>query len=47
MLDELATIVETTTVGRLTVPRGLAGLTSAEQLLRMLLDGDGQCGNPA
>lgn len=45
MLDQLATIVETTTVGRLAVPRGLAGLASAEQLLRTLV-GPGESGGP-
>jgi hypothetical protein len=45
MLDQLATIVETTTVGRLAVPRGLAGLASAERLLRTLV-GPGESGGP-
>jgi hypothetical protein len=36
-LDELASIVETTTVGRLLVPRGLDGLASAEKMIRALV----------
>ena len=32
-VDDLGSIVDTTTVGRLTVPRGLAGLSAAERLL--------------
>jgi hypothetical protein len=41
VIDGLAGVVERTTVGRLRVPRGLAGLAGAEQILRQLLDGDG------
>lgn len=39
VLDRLASIVETSAVGRLTVPRGLEGLTAAERLLRAVLEG--------
>lgn len=35
----LASVVEATTVGRLTVPRGLDGLAAAERLLRAHLEG--------
>lgn len=38
-VERLASIVETTTVGRLTVPRGIDGLAAAEALLRAQLDG--------
>jgi hypothetical protein len=38
VLDRLAAIVETATVGRLTVPRGRAGLAAAERLLRAVLE---------
>ncbi len=41
IVEGLASIVETTTVGRLTVPRGLDGLAAAEDLLRLKLDADG------
>lgn len=41
VVESLASIVETTAVGRLTVPRGLDGLAAAEELLRAILDGDG------
>lgn len=37
VLDRLAKIVETTTVGRLSVPRGRTGLEGAEQKLRTLV----------
>lgn len=40
VVDGLASIVETTTVGRLSVPRGLDGLLAAERLLRTLLEKD-------
>ncbi len=39
-VDRLASIVERTRVGRLSVPRGLDGLRAAERLLRALIDGD-------
>jgi hypothetical protein len=39
VVDALASIIETTTVGRLQVPRGLDGLARSEMLLRDLLDG--------
>ena len=38
IVADLASIVETATVGRLTVPRGLDGLAAAERLLRDHLD---------
>lgn len=37
VIERLGNIVETTTVGTLTVPRGLAGLVAAEQQLRALV----------
>jgi hypothetical protein len=37
VVDQLASIVETSVVGRLTVPRGINGLASAEALLRALV----------
>ncbi len=40
IVEDLASIVETTTVGRLTVPFGLDGLAAAEGLLRAHLDGE-------
>jgi hypothetical protein len=46
MLEQLATVVETTTVGRLAVPRGVAGLAAAERLLRELVDATGERGAP-
>ena len=39
IVDDLAAIVDTTTIGRLTVPHGLAGLAASERLLRASLDG--------
>lgn len=39
VVDGLATIVESTTVGRLSVPRGVDGLTAAEELLSAAVDG--------
>lgn len=41
IVGDLASIVETATVGRLSVPRGLDGLAAAERLLQHRLDGDG------
>ena len=38
ILDRLATIVETSFVARLSIPRGLAGLAAAESLLRAAID---------
>jgi hypothetical protein len=38
VLDRLATIVETSIVARLSIPRGLAGLAVAESLLRDAID---------
>lgn len=38
VLTDLANIIESSTVGRLRVPRGRSGLASTEQLLRSLLD---------
>lgn len=39
VIDRLASVVETSTVGRLTVPRGRGGLAAAERLLRGALEG--------
>ena len=41
VVEGLASIVETTPVGRLSVPRGLDGLVAAERLLRTLFEGRG------
>ncbi len=41
VLDALASIVETTPVGRLSIPRSRDGLVAAERLLRTVLEGDG------
>jgi hypothetical protein len=41
VVSALGSIVETTRVGRLVVPRGLDGLAGAEQVLRDLLDDSG------
>lgn len=38
VVEELASIVETTAVGRLAVPRGVEGLAAAERVLRTRLD---------
>jgi len=38
MLDGLASVVETATVARLAIPRGLAGLAAAERLLRSAIE---------
>ncbi len=48
IVDRLASIVETTPVGRLTVARGLDGLAAAELSLRTLLESDrpGMAGVP-
>ncbi|MDQ3895968.1 MAG: hypothetical protein M3326_01750 [Actinomycetota bacterium] len=40
VVDALASIVESTTVGRLSVPRGLDGLFATERLLRTVFDGE-------
>lgn len=40
VVDGLASIVETTTVGKLSVPRGLDGLLGAERLLRTVLENE-------
>ena len=44
VVDRLASIVETTTVGNLSVPRGLDGLVAAERLLRTVLENECDCG---
>ena len=41
VVEGLASIVEATPVGRLSVPRALDGLVATERLLRTLLDGEG------
>jgi hypothetical protein len=46
VVERLASIVETSTVGRLTVPRGLDGLEAAEELLRAHLGGGEEGGRP-